>query len=160
MQLSGIINKFKEKCCDCSRLFSHFAPFLARLSIGFVFAQAGWGKLHNLDRTIGFFQSLGVPLASVQAPFVACVELAGGVLLFLGIGTRFVALPLMVVMLVAMLTAHKDSLGSLDDLTGLAPFLYFIILMFLAATGGGCLSLGRFFCRKHTQACADKIGCN
>lgn len=57
-----------------------------RLALGWVFVQSGWGKLHNLENAIGYFDSLGIPATHLQAPFVAGVELVGGVLL-LGFGT-------------------------------------------------------------------------
>ena len=55
-------------------------PLLVRLSVGVVFAQSGWGKLHDLQRVIDYFTSLGIPYANLQAPFVAGLEFTGGLL--------------------------------------------------------------------------------
>ena len=41
---------------------------VTRITIGWVFIESGWGKLHNLDRVIGYFQSLGIPAPAIQAP--------------------------------------------------------------------------------------------
>ena len=62
--------------------------------MGLVFVTTGWGKLQNLDRVIEFFRSLGIPAPEYQAPFVAATELACGLLLVLGLGTRFAAVPI------------------------------------------------------------------
>ena len=39
------------------------SPFLlaVRLYWGWLFAEDGWGKLHNLDKVTEFFTSLGLP---------------------------------------------------------------------------------------------------
>src|ERR1051325_9033505 len=42
---------------------------LSRLTIGGVFIQSGWGKLHHLDKVVQFFTSLGIPAPQIQAPF-------------------------------------------------------------------------------------------
>src|SRR5271156_2884410 len=79
------------------------SPFLllVRLYWGFQMMQTGWGKLHNLAKVTGFFTSLGIPLPSVNAPFIAGLELVGGILIMLGLGSRLLALLLAADMLVA-----------------------------------------------------------
>ena len=113
----------------------------ARLTLGWVFLQSGWGKLHNLEGVTEFFVSLGVPFAQVQAPMVAGIEFGGGLLLLLGLATRFAALPLVGVMLVAIRTALWDDIHDLSDLFGLAEFGYVVLLSGLVVFGAGSLSL-------------------
>ena len=113
----------------------------ARLTLGWVFLQSGWGKLHNLQGVTEFFVSLGVPFAQVQAPMVAGIEFGGGLLLLLGLATRFAALPLVGVMLVAIRTALWDDIHDLSDLFGLAEFGYVVLLSGLVVFGAGSLSL-------------------
>ena len=36
-------------------------PTVARLTLGWIFLQSGWGKLHSLPKVIEFFRSLGIP---------------------------------------------------------------------------------------------------
>ena len=55
-------------------------PLLARIVLGVVFVQSGWGKLHDLDRVVAFFTELGIPAPQIQAPFVAGTELVCGTL--------------------------------------------------------------------------------
>ncbi len=112
----------------------------ARLTLGWVFLQSGWGKLHNLEGVTDFFVSLGVPFAHIQAPMVAGIEFGGGLLLLLGLATRLAALPLVGVMLVAIRTALWDDIHDLSDLFGLAEFGYIVLLSGLVVFGAGSLS--------------------
>lgn len=123
-------------------------PLLARVSVGLVFASTGWGKLQNLDRVIGFFQSLGIPAPELQAPFVAATELSCGLLLVLGLATRFAAVPLVVTMVVAIRAALWGELDGAVDLLGREEFLFIVLLGWLASSGAGPISLDAIFMRK------------
>jgi putative oxidoreductase len=67
-------------------------PLLARIAVGLVFVNTGWGKLHALESVTGFFRELGIPYPELQAPFVASTELVCGALVLVGLGTRLAAL--------------------------------------------------------------------
>jgi putative oxidoreductase len=123
------------------------AQLAARLVFGQAFLIAGLGKWGDIDKVVGFFEKLGIPAANVQAPFVATVELVGGILLILGLGTRISALLLACTMVVALLTAHIGDFGgtlTLDKgLDSIAPLPYLVAVLWLAAKGAGGLSLDR-----------------
>ena len=125
---------------------------VARLALGWVFVQSGWGKLHDLPRVIGYFTSLGIPAPHLQAPFVAGVELVGGLLLLGGLFTRIVSIPLAMTMVVALLTAKRPDIATAGDLYGTVEFLYLLGLGFLAAFGAGLLSLDEILVRRFTPA--------
>jgi putative oxidoreductase len=116
-------------------------PLVARVTLGVVFIGTGWGKLHNLEKVVEFFQSLGIPAAEYQAPFVAATELSCGLLLLLGLATRVAAVPLMISMIVAIRTALWSDLGGLNDLFGQAEYLYIALLLWLSISGAGTVSL-------------------
>ena len=124
----------------------------ARLAFGWVFVQSGWGKLHNLENVIGYFDSLGIPAPHLQAPFVAGVEFAGGLLLLGGLFTRFVSVPLAITMVVALLTAKREELATAGDLYGAVEFLYLLGFGYLAAFGAGVLSLDEVLVRRFVPA--------
>lgn len=126
-------------------------PLLARITIGFIFIQSGWGKLHNLDRVIGFFTELGIPAPQIQAPFVASVEFGCGLLVLLGAFTRLASIPLIGVMVVAIITAKKADVHELSDLFAMSEYLYIVMLSWLALAGAGAVSIDRLWCRKHTS---------
>lgn len=123
-------------------------PTLARLTLGWVFLWSGWGKLHALDDIIEFFDSIGIPAAKIQAPFVSGVEFVCGLLILLGLFTRIAAPPLVGVMLVAILTARRRELTSMDALFGFIEYLYIILLGYLIVSGPGPLSLDAFRTRR------------
>ena|ERR1700681_2942298 len=116
-------------------------PLLARLTLGIVFAESGWGKFHNLSRVIAFFTDLGIPAPSIQAPFVAGVEFVGGLLILVGLFTRLAAIPLSVTMLVAIATAKMGDVHTIGDFAGLSEWAYFVVLMWLAWAGAGRVSV-------------------
>lgn len=131
-----------------SEALSWLPQTLARLAIGWVFVQSGWGKLNNLPKVIDYFGTLGIPAPHLQAPFVAGVELLGGALVLAGLFTRVAAVPLAATMVVALLTAKRGDISSAADLFGTAEFLYLTVLGFLAAFGAGAISLDGFLVRR------------
>ncbi|MDC8830857.1 HvfX family Cu-binding RiPP maturation protein [Alteromonas gilva] len=86
---------------------------LLRIYLMPVLAQAGWQKLTNLDSTADWFGNpdygLGLPLPMVMAVLAAVTEFFGAWLLLFGLGTRLVAIPMMITMLVAMFTVHWNN---------------------------------------------------
>ncbi len=117
------------------------ALLLVRLSAGIVFAQSGWGKLHNLEQLVAFFRELGIPAAELQAPFVSGLELAGGIALILGVASRFLALPLIGTMVVAMLTAKASEVEGWTDVLGFIEWHYLVFFAVVVLCGPGTLSI-------------------
>ena len=121
--------------------FAWLSPALARLTVGVVFFQSGWGKLQSLDKVTDFFTELGLPAPYFQARLVSSTEFVCGALLLLGLATRFAAVPLIIVMCVAIRTALWDQVNGLGSLVGLNEFAYIALLVWLATDGAGPLSL-------------------
>ncbi|HEY8993935.1 MAG TPA: DoxX family protein [Lacunisphaera sp.] len=116
-----------------------------RLYWGWQFAQTGWGKLMNLDRTTGYFESLHIPLPKLNAIMAGSTECVGGVLLALGLFARPAAVPLIGVMAVAYWTADRDALNAIvsdpDKFVTAAPFLFLFASLIVLVFGPGKLSL-------------------
>lgn len=125
-----------------------FLRFVPRLVIGIVFISAGWGKLQGLSKTIGFFESLHIPLATVAAPIVALLEVICGVCILVGLYTRAACLPLIVILSVAISTAHRSQFTSYMSLTEMNPSLYIVILICIFSLGSGPLSLEQILFRR------------
>ncbi len=142
----GMINSALSK-------ISFLPPLLARIIIGFIFVQSGWGKLHHLDKVVEFFTQLGIPAPGIQAPFVAGVEFVCGLLVLIGLGTRFASVPLIGTMVVAILTAKMEDIHGLGDLFATSEFLYIALLLWLTVEGAGCLSIDTIL---HKRCCARK----
>lgn len=121
---------------------------LTRLIIGLVFASTGWGKLHNLQKIIDFFNSLGIPAAKIQAPFVAGMEFLCGVLVLIGLATRYASIPLIIIMLVAIRTAKWEEVTGVFSLFDMSEFLYMVLLTWLVVYGGGKISVDYLICKR------------
>jgi putative oxidoreductase len=131
---------------------------LIRLYWGWQFAQAGWGKLHNLDHVTEFFTTLGIPAPHLNALVVATVEFAGGVLLALGLGSRVVALLLFVNMSVAFVTADREALGMILSDPGkfysADPYTFWFASLLILVFGPGWIAVDALLTRYSTS---DKL---
>lgn len=120
---------------------------LTRLVVGFAFYDSGSGKLKNIENTVNFFTDLGIPFPELNAAFVSRLEYYGGLLLLVGALTRIVALLLSSTMIVALLTADRqtfvDAFTRAGDvgLSDVAPFVLGVFLSWLVIRGAGALSV-------------------
>ena len=93
------MNAFVTIFYDWSRVvagyFTWAAPLAVRIVVGWVFLWSGWGKLQILPRMVENFRSWNIPAPEILAPFVSGMEFVGGLLLLVGLLTRFVAVPMM-----------------------------------------------------------------
>ncbi len=114
---------------------------LVRLYWGWQFIQTGWGKINNIPKVTGFFTDLGIPFPGLNAHFIAGLELIGGILLVFGLGSRLIAVPLVIDMLVAYITADRDALFSVisdpDKFTGASPYTFLFASLIVLAFGPG-----------------------
>jgi putative oxidoreductase len=124
-------------------LQSAFLLFV-RLYWGWQFVVDGWGKLHNLPKVIEYFGSLGLPAPGPTAVFVSVLELVGGVLLAMGLGSRLIALLLTGNMTVAYITGDREALLSIfsdpDKFSAAAPFTYLMASLIVLLFGPGMFS--------------------
>ncbi len=119
---------------------------LVRVMTGLVFAVHGFQKFAGgLGGVTAFFTKLAIPLPGVMAPLIAVLELIGGILLILGVGTRVVAALFTAQMLVATLWVqipHGGWNGSeLERMLLVAAVL-------LVVGGPGAAALDNFWCER------------
>lgn len=130
---------------------------LARFTIGYVFIESGIGKLKDLPKVVEYFQSLNIPFASLQAPFVSSVELLCGVLVLTGLFTRAASSFLVIVMFVAIGTAKREELVDISSLLGMIEFLYIVILGYLIAYGANFMSIDGYLHKKNINKALLKL---
>ncbi len=110
---------------DRSRVAQDLAPLLMRLYLAPVFWMAGMQKAMNFPDTVQWFgdmmYGLGLPFPGLMAFLATATELVGAVALVLGLGLRWMCIPLMVTMLVAIFTVHLPH-GWLAIAEGAGPF--------------------------------------
>src|SRR6516165_3802142 len=125
------------------------SPFLLaiRLYWGWQLMQSGWGKLHNIAGVTEFFTSLGLPAPHFTAIAISNLELFGGALLALGLGSRLTGLVLSVNMLMAYITADREALMSVFSDPGkfynADPFTFLMASLLVFIFGAGFFSLDR-----------------
>jgi putative oxidoreductase len=120
--------------------------FAGRLLLAALFLPAGIGKLAGFAGTVGYISSVGLPMPQVAAAIALVVEVAGGVALIAGFGTRVAAIVLAVFTLVASYFFHNYWALPADQ--QLIPQLLFFKniavvggLLTLAAWGAGAWSV-------------------
>jgi len=126
-----------------SAWFSWLPPLFARIAVGWVFLWSGWGKLNALPFVTQNFREWGIPFPEIMTPFVSGVEFLGGLLLLLGLFTRVAAVPLVIVMIVAIISAKWGEVDWLATLLGFEEVLYMALFGWLAVAGPGPVSLDR-----------------
>lgn len=93
--------------CKCSEKWGPVAPLVLRLAVGVIFAAHGYQKwTGGVENVAGFFASAGIPAALYSAYLVTFLELAGGILLVLGLFTHWLAKLFALEMLVAFFFVH------------------------------------------------------
>jgi putative oxidoreductase len=80
------------------------STILVRLMAGGVFLSEGILKFVYLNQGIGRFTKIGIPAPGPMADFVAVLEIVGGLLLISGFLTRFISVPFIIEMIVAILS--------------------------------------------------------
>jgi putative oxidoreductase len=86
---------------------------IIRLYWGWQFFETGKGKLMDIPKVTGFFQSLGIPFPGVNAYLAGCTECFGGLLLLAGLASRVTTVPLIFTMIIAYITASPDAVKNI-----------------------------------------------
>ena len=88
------------------------ATILIRLMVGAVFVSEGIQKFLFPDQLgAGRFLKIGLPMPDTLGPFVGTFEIACGSLILLGLFTRIAAIPLLIIMSVALATTKWPMLA-------------------------------------------------
>lgn len=90
--------------------FDFLAPLFLRLYLAPIFWMAGSQKIHNFSDTVEWFGNaewgLGLPFPLLLTTLVTITEFAGAIFLLLGLGVRFISIPLIFTMIGAALFVH------------------------------------------------------
>jgi putative oxidoreductase len=128
-----------------------YAALLLRLALGSMFVAHALLKLFvfTLPGTVQFFQSLGLPGVLAYVTFAA--ELVGGVMLILGVGSRWVAAALLP-FLIGAAWVHVGNGWLFSAPKGGWEYPVFLIVVAIAQTllGDGAYALGARFSGRST----------
>jgi putative oxidoreductase len=124
---------------------------LGRVLLGWIFMQSGWRKLQDIPAFVATMPRRGLPdfLGWVAPP----VEFIGGLAMLAGIGTRYVALVMLLFTIIATFSSHaywtyplKQQAGQASHFWKNVSMMGGIVLLFV--TAGGRLSLDSLLRRK------------
>jgi putative oxidoreductase len=133
-----------------------------RLIVGLGFIEHGYAKLfRGADAFIMILHAIGVPFADLLGWATIVVEIIGGLLILFGTFVRIAALPMIIVLLVAIFSVHlPNGFSSIKllsyDATGAhfgqpgyeTDLLYVAALLALCIGGAGPFSLDAYFWRE------------
>ena len=107
-----LINKLQD-ILDAFRAIDFLGPLALRLYLAPVFWIAGTNKLAHFDDTAAWFGNpdwgLGLPAPELLAGLATGTEVLGAVLLLVGFAVRWISVPLMVTMIVAIVSVHWEN---------------------------------------------------
>ena len=129
--------------------FQDLALLGLRLIVAHGFYQPALDKIQHFSKTVNFFtHQLHFPYPLANAILVTGFEALGVVALVLGFGVRFISIPLMVIMIVAINSVLWARGFSCTDNGYQITLYYFIQLFVLMAFGAGKYSLDESFFKK------------
>lgn len=122
--------------------------FLIRLVVGSVFLSEGIQKfLFAEAQGAGRFKKIGIPYHEFLGPFVGTTEMVCGIFILLGLLTRLAAIPLIIVILVAIYTTKLPMLadGGVWKMLHESRTDWAMLLcgIFLLIRGGGAFSVDK-----------------
>jgi putative oxidoreductase len=120
---------------------------LIRLAVGLIFLTQGILKYIDSKMGVARFTKIGFPHPYFTAHFVGTFEIACGIFVLLGLWTRVTAIPLFIVITMAITTTKVPELVSASQgfwymvSDARTDFAMFCSLLFLILAGGGNWSL-------------------
>lgn len=138
--------KYKDIYLEFTKLSTYLSSFgllAARLTIAYGFYEPAKNKWADMDAIAGWFGSMGIPFPTLNAYLAGSTEALGVLLLTLGLFTRVISIPLMIVMIVAITTVHLPNGFAAGDNGFEIPFYYMIFLLVFLSHGAGKFSLDR-----------------
>jgi uncharacterized membrane protein YphA (DoxX/SURF4 family) len=101
-----------QNTLELAKQADFLAPLLVRLYLFAIFWVAGINKWNSFDNTVAWFGNpdwgLGLPLPTVMAFLATSAEVVGALALLIGLGVRWMSIPLMITMLVAAFAVHWE----------------------------------------------------
>lgn len=136
----------------------NLALLILRISLGLIFVAHGLSKINNMEATLGFFASLGIP--AFLTYLVAWVEFLAGIALILGVYSWISGVAIAVIMVFAIILV-KSKGGNL--MAAETDFMIFAAALTIAFIGPGKFSLmkGKKYCSLgscSTSSCEEICG--
>ena len=114
---------------------------IMRLILAYGFYIPAKMKWANMEGIASWFEIMSYPLPVLNAYLAASTEALGVVLLIIGLGTRMISIPLIIVMIIAISTVHIGNGFNAGDNGSEIPLYYIIMLFNLIIIGPGRISI-------------------
>lgn len=124
------------------------ALLLLRVILAYGFFGPAMQKWSDISAVAAWFASMDYPLPTLNAYVAASTELMGVVLLSVGLIVRYISIPLIFVMVVAIATVHLAHGFSAGDNGFEIPLYYMLMLFVLVTHGGGRFSIDYLLSRR------------
>jgi putative oxidoreductase len=133
-KLIDLINKAAENSGD-------WALLAMRLTLAFGFFDPSVKKFENIRGTAEWFGTMHIPLPTISVLLTATFEFVGFFLLMLGFFVRYISVPLMFIMVVAIFAAHFGNGFAAENNGYEVPFYYLVMLFVIFSKGPGRFSI-------------------
>lgn len=147
MKAVNLYNRFKDAVSNLQSLTLLFL----RLILAYGFYQPAMNKIGNVSGIAEWFASMNYPLPTLNAYLATGTETLGVILLTLGLGTRVISIPLIIVMLVAIFTVHFSNGFAASDNGFEIPLYYSLMLLVLLTHGAGKFSIDHLISKKQSK---------
>ena len=122
--------------------FSDLVLLALRLLLAYEFYDEAMDKLYNFSETVTAFRDdYHMPMPAVMAFLATSAEVLGTFFLIGGFAVRFISVPLIITMIVAIFTVHIDNGFNVCDGGYKFPVYYIIMLSVLFTYGAGRIGI-------------------
>ncbi len=135
------MNNLCKKCSGCLAIFGDLAALFFRLLLAYSFYPPAMKKINDIESFTNFLIEKGVMYPEINAYAATITESLGVILLILGLGTRLITIPMMVVMAVSVWLVHWGHGFNLCENGYQLNVFLFVMLLSLFGTGAGKFSL-------------------
>lgn len=125
-----------------------FLPLVGRILLSLLFIWSGFGKWNHFAGTAGYMAQHGLPFVHVLLVITIIIELGGGLLIFFGLYSRWIALLMFLFIIPVTLVFHNFwAADAAHYQMQLINFMKNVSIMggmlMLAANGPGPISINR-----------------
>ncbi len=133
-----------------------YALLAIRLVLAYGFFGPALMKWKDINGIAEWFASMNFPLPSLNAYLAASTEVAIVILLPLGLFIRYITIPAMITMIVAITTVHLGN-GFEASSNGFEIPLYYLLMLFLLFShGAGKFSIDYLWLRKKDESSSSR----
>lgn len=144
----NVLAMYQKMTSRCESAFGDLPSLFFRLILAYGFYGPATMKWGNISGIAEWFGSMGIPLPTLNAYLAASTEMAAVILLPLGLATRFISIPLIITMVVAIVTVHLGN-GFEAGSNGFEIPLYYMLMLFaLLINGAGKISVDHLISKR------------